>query len=113
MARVDGLVGMWEGIPAPVMPPAYQLIAQVLRHAPHFPTAACRDLPPQVMDGGSREDVRTALGACMACPVQLQCRAWATRQDVRGRKAFGVAGAVDGVIGGMLFGKARKWADAE
>ena len=46
------------------------------------------------------------------CPVQLQCLAWATRQDVRGRKAFGLAGRLDGVIGGQLFGAAQKWADA-
>ena len=69
MARAaDGLVGMWEGVPAPVMPPEYELLAQVLRHAPSFPTAACRDLPPQVMDGGLTRGCSNSLGRVRRVP---------------------------------------------
>ncbi len=107
----DAQVRLWEGRPAPEHGP-YRLIGEVLRDAPSFPNAACRNIRPAVFDAQSRDDARAALGTCLGCDVLAQCHAWANQQDARMRRRHGRGGGLDGIYGGELFGKSRRWVEA-
>ncbi len=111
---VDSAVSFWAGRPAAPHGP-YELIGKILGlDGQQFGSmAACRSVPrPEIFDGGSLEDVRVALGTCLGCSVRARCAEWAKREDVLMRKRHGsIQGGLDGVLGGIAWGKSAKFAD--
>ena len=87
------------------------LVGAVLRDSPRFPSAACRGVRPDLFDASTHADTVAALRLCVSCPVLNQCNRWAKSQDEQLRRRNGWAGGVEGVLGGTLWGKARRWAD--
>ena len=72
-----------------------ELLEVVLRGTPKLVGAACSNYPPELFDGGTRENRVAALKICQhECPCQPKCLAWAQAEP----------GALDGVVGGQFWG---------
>jgi hypothetical protein len=68
--------------------------------------AACMDIP-NVMDGNNLHDVIDALGTCADCPVLMPCREW-----VNGLSNHQKRNTLNGVVGGKVWGEAKRWLTA-